>query len=72
VINWTVLLKMIGQAGHETTGNTLSWILFELSKHQNVQDKVRDEIRATRAKAGDRGDEQLSISDLESMSIPCP
>ncbi|KAF8525701.1 cytochrome P450 [Gautieria morchelliformis] len=54
-------------AGHETTANTLSWTLFELSKHQDVQDRLRNEVRATRTKASDRGDEQLRISDLESM-----
>ncbi|KAF8520692.1 cytochrome P450 [Gautieria morchelliformis] len=54
-------------AGHETTSNTLGWILFELSKHPDVQEKLRDEIRATRAKANDREDKRLQISDLESM-----
>jgi cytochrome P450 len=54
-------------AGHETTSNTLSWILFELSKHPAIQEKLRSEIRATRAKANDREDKRLQISDLESM-----
>lgn len=31
-------------AGTETTGNTLSFLLYELALHQDVQDKLRDEI----------------------------
>jgi cytochrome P450 len=33
-------------AGHETTGNVLSWTLYLLGQHPAVQDKLRDEIRA--------------------------
>ncbi|KAG7439454.1 cytochrome P450 [Guyanagaster necrorhizus] len=32
-------------AGHETTANTLSWTLLELSRHPEVQDRLRAEIR---------------------------
>jgi cytochrome P450 len=58
---------MMFPAGHETSANTLSWVLFELSTHPDVQRSLRDEIRATRAKVNARGDKQILISDLESM-----
>jgi hypothetical protein len=41
--------------------------LYELSKHPEVQSKLRDEIKATRAEAAGRGDQTLTISDLDSM-----
>ncbi|KAF8515698.1 cytochrome P450 [Hysterangium stoloniferum] len=54
-------------AGHETTATTLSWILHELSKNQEVQDKLREEIRWTRLKVLERGDTAMTMADLESM-----
>ena len=38
-------------AGHETTSTAVTWILFALAKHQNVQDALRTELLA--AKDGD-------------------
>ncbi|CAO3675031.1 unnamed protein product [Rhizopus microsporus] len=32
-------------AGHETTSNTLSWCLWLLAQHQDVQDRLREEVR---------------------------
>ncbi|KAJ8090208.1 hypothetical protein PM082_018798 [Marasmius tenuissimus] len=32
-------------AGHETTANSISWILLELSRHPKIQEKLRKEIR---------------------------
>ncbi|VDB99462.1 unnamed protein product [Peniophora sp. CBMAI 1063] len=60
----TVLL-----AGHDTTGTTISWWLYELSCHPDWQHRVREEVRAMRSKFRERGDEELAISDLESMSV---
>ncbi|GJJ11716.1 hypothetical protein Clacol_005953 [Clathrus columnatus] len=54
-------------AGHETTSSTLVWVLYELSRHPEYQTKVRDEIKATRARITERGDGELTISDLDSM-----
>ncbi|KIY46558.1 cytochrome P450 [Fistulina hepatica ATCC 64428] len=39
-------LRTLLIAGHETTANTLSWALLELSKQPHIQDKLRAEIRA--------------------------
>ncbi|KAF8515955.1 cytochrome P450 [Gautieria morchelliformis] len=55
-------------AGHETTASTTSWALYELSRHPDFQAKVREEIKATRAEAARRGDHELSVADLDSMT----
>ena len=31
-------------AGHDTTGHTLTWALFELSQHPRIQDKLLEEV----------------------------
>lgn len=58
-------------AGHETTANTLTWLLWELSKNTQLQDGLREEIRLKRQeiarKNRDRVD--LNMEDLESMSF---
>ncbi|KAI0318662.1 cytochrome P450 [Amylostereum chailletii] len=38
-------------AGHETTSTAVTWVLFALAKHQDVQDKLRTEL--LRAPEGD-------------------
>ncbi|EKM51868.1 uncharacterized protein PHACADRAFT_262256 [Phanerochaete carnosa HHB-10118-sp] len=54
-------------AGHETTANTITWMLYELAKHPDYQDKVRAEIALKRAEIIARGDADFSIEDLESL-----
>jgi alkylphenol/PAH-inducible cytochrome P450 monooxygenase len=56
-------------AGHETTANTLAWLLWELSKSPHFQDKSREEIKQKRADIAARGGEatDFSMEDLESM-----
>ncbi|KAL1706311.1 cytochrome P450 [Schizophyllum commune] len=45
------LLTMI-LSGHETTANTLSWALYELCRHPDVQTRLRTELRSFRATSG--------------------
>ncbi|KAF9257231.1 cytochrome P450 [Marasmius fiardii PR-910] len=52
------------QAGHHTTGYTLSWILYEIAAHPEDQAKVYDEIR--RVRESNPGD--FTSSDYDSMS----
>ncbi|KAK0213329.1 cytochrome P450 [Desarmillaria ectypa] len=54
-------------AGHETTANTLSWTLLELSKRPEVQERLRAEIRAKEHLVFDRGDTEFTVQDLDSM-----
>ena len=54
-------------AGHDTTANTMSWALFELAKHPDVQEKLRAEIRKKEDQIRARGKGNFSLSDLEAM-----
>nr|ADN06378.1 PAH-inducible cytochrome P450 monooxygenase PC-PAH 4 [Phanerodontia chrysosporium] len=54
-------------AGHETTANTISWLLYELAKHPDFQEKMHAEIVAKRAEIVARGDEDFTMEDLESL-----
>ena len=60
-------------AGHETTANTLSWMLWELAKHPHFQDKLRSEIRDKKEEVSLRetgviaSQVDFCIDDLESM-----
>jgi Cytochrome P450 len=56
-------------AGHETTANAISWTLYSLSLHPKVQNELREEIKATRARAVLRGDAELTAADLDSMRL---
>jgi alkylphenol/PAH-inducible cytochrome P450 monooxygenase len=56
-------------AGHDTTASTLTWWLWELSKHPDWQTRVREELMAVRKKITERGEFEFSISDLEGMTV---
>ncbi|KAF8494528.1 cytochrome P450 [Gautieria morchelliformis] len=51
----------------EATASTLSWAFYELSRHPGFQTHVREEIKTTRAQAAQRGNEELTVADLDSM-----
>jgi cytochrome P450 len=51
-------------AGHETTANTISWTLFELTRYPHLQDKLRAEIEE---KILEKGSDMLTEHDYESM-----
>ncbi|KAF9019066.1 cytochrome P450 [Hymenopellis radicata] len=42
-------------AGHETSATTLTWILYELSRHPEHQERIRKEVAAIRDRLGDSG-----------------
>ena len=52
-------------AGHDTSANSLTWFFWELAKHLESQQEIREEIAAVRARIGAR---DFSITDLEGMS----
>jgi cytochrome P450 len=56
-------------AGHDTIALTLTWLLYELSKHPEEQQRIRDEIKAARTQAEARGDDDLLASDLNGMTF---
>lgn len=53
--------------GHETTASMLTWMVWELAKDDEYQGKMRDEIAAMRAKVAERGDDDFTVADLDSM-----
>ncbi|KAL0955332.1 hypothetical protein HGRIS_004215 [Hohenbuehelia grisea] len=52
-------------AGHETTAQTLTWLLYELAKNPDDQRKIRDEIQSLRARC--ENGEDFTITDLDSL-----
>jgi cytochrome P450 len=50
-------------AGLDTTLTNLKWILLCLAKHQDVQDKVDEEVRS---KCGD-SNQGLRLTDIENL-----
>ncbi|EGN92782.1 hypothetical protein SERLA73DRAFT_116913 [Serpula lacrymans var. lacrymans S7.3] len=54
-------------AGHETTSNTLSFALWELARDPKVQNKLREEIRATELAVHGHGDSQFTTADFNAM-----
>ncbi|KAF5368790.1 hypothetical protein D9757_012275 [Collybiopsis confluens] len=48
---------------------TLTWLLYELVRNPKLQSELRAEIRAAEKVAVSRGDSELSIRDLEGMSL---
>ncbi|KAJ7923520.1 cytochrome P450 [Mycena leptocephala] len=65
-------MQTIMGAGHETTANTMSWSLFELTQHPEVQVKLRAEILAMEKTIRDRGDTEFTYADFEAMPTPSP
>ncbi|EEB93186.1 hypothetical protein MPER_08198, partial [Moniliophthora perniciosa FA553] len=51
-------------AGHETSGNTLTWLFYELARHPADQERLLNEI--THAK-NENGDQDFTANDFESM-----
>ncbi|PIL27013.1 cytochrome P450 [Ganoderma sinense ZZ0214-1] len=56
-------------AGHETTAATLSFALYELARHPDYQERMREEIRAARAKVMTRGGTEFTTEDLDSLTL---
>ncbi|KAI0706269.1 cytochrome P450 [Cerioporus squamosus] len=56
-------------AGHETTSNSMSWLLFELARHPEHQALLREEIQAVRARVTERGDSDFTVDDMDSMPL---
>ncbi|THV07087.1 cytochrome P450 [Dendrothele bispora CBS 962.96] len=55
-------------AGHETTAGTTSWLLYELSRHQEHQQRILEEIHAIKSAKLDAGeDASFTSHDYDSM-----
>ncbi|KAJ7611336.1 cytochrome P450 [Roridomyces roridus] len=53
-------------AGHETTSSSVSWVLYELSVHPNMQEKLREELFSLPTEAPTM-DQLNSLKYLESV-----
>ena len=62
-------MATLTMAGHETSAHTMAWLLWELATHQEFQEKLRAEILEKRAEVNERGDQDFTIEDLESMEL---
>ncbi|OCH92796.1 cytochrome P450 [Obba rivulosa] len=60
-------LRTIMVAGHETTGSQLCWILYELARRPDIQDKCHAEIAAMMKVVNARGDQEYDVTDLDSL-----
>lgn len=56
-------------AGHESTAASLTFLFYELSRHPEYQERMRDEIRQLRADVIARGDEAFTPDDLDSLTV---
>ncbi|KAH7920396.1 cytochrome P450 [Leucogyrophana mollusca] len=54
-------------AGHDTTAYSLTWLLYELAKHPEDQQKIREEIATARARFEARHGDDFTSADLEAM-----
>lgn len=46
----------------------MTWMLYELARHPDFQNKMREEVRAIRARVAERGDSDFAVSDLDAMT----
>ncbi|KAJ3850478.1 cytochrome P450 [Lentinula lateritia] len=60
-------MRVLLFAGHETSGTSLTFALFELVRNPELQTRLRKEIQNTERKIVERGDVEITAQDLESM-----
>ena len=54
-------------AGQETTASTLNWFLWEIARHPESQERIREEITTVYRRADASGVE-LTVADLDGMA----
>lgn len=54
-------------AGHDTTASSVMWGLYELSRHPECQHRIREELSQIRLRMSERGNDTVTMADLESM-----
>ncbi|KAJ7218140.1 cytochrome P450 [Mycena pura] len=60
-------MQTFTQAGHETTANTMSFALFELSRRPDIQTKLRAEVWKMDQEMRERGDIEFTATDFDNM-----
>ena len=61
-VHWYRALLLAGQ---DTTASTLSWFLWEMARHPQSQERIREEIAVVYRRANGA---ELSIADLDGMT----
>lgn len=56
-------------AGHETTATTLTFLLYELARNPEYQNRMREEIQQARARVSARGGTDFTMEDLDGMTL---
>ena len=56
-------------AGHETTSSTLAFLFYELARHPQYQERMRQEVREARARVIARGGDGFKTEDLDSLTL---
>jgi cytochrome P450 len=54
-------------AGHETTSNTIGWILYELAQQPDIQKSLRQEVRKMKEGVRIRGQTEVTMRELDAM-----
>ncbi|KIJ31223.1 hypothetical protein M422DRAFT_186301, partial [Sphaerobolus stellatus SS14] len=54
-------------AGHDTCAITTTWAIYHLSRNPKHQALIRKEIKVIQAAAAKRGDDELTMTDFNSM-----
>ncbi|KAI0666549.1 PAH-inducible cytochrome P450 monooxygenase PC-PAH 4 [Trametes maxima] len=54
-------------AGHETTTTALTFLLYELARRPDYQNRLRKDIREARGRVKARGDSDFTVEDLDSI-----
>jgi len=65
VVTFVHCCRALLLAGQDTTASTLSWFLWEMARHPESQERIREEIAAVYRRANGA---ELSIADLDSMT----
>ncbi|KAJ5090037.1 Cytochrome monooxygenase FUM15 [Penicillium argentinense] len=60
------LMTFLG-AGHETTSSAMQWAVYALSKHPEVQARLREEIRANLPSISDPNAEAIDAAKIDSL-----
>ncbi|RMZ82315.1 hypothetical protein DV738_g1727, partial [Chaetothyriales sp. CBS 135597] len=56
-------------AGHETTSSTLSWCLFLLAQHPDIQERLRDEIRTALPSPDELATSAVTAADFDTLPL---
>jgi cytochrome P450 len=66
-VSWRTEIPTFILAGHETTSTAVSWTLFELAQHPEVQAELRAELRGCPLPLDARGNEPLDADTIAAL-----